>query len=229
MRATPKLKEQFKASVIQKARELFLENGVEATSMADLGRALGVSKPTVYEAFASKQALVDAVFFAAAEDVDLTWLKEAMLTPPPFDEFLDRMADAYKDYLKSPKRAEVFQLVVREGSHSTDLRRAFGNRLAVPSALAVKKIVNCAKEQGQCKPMSTEVIQKMLVAPMYFLMIDKAMFGENAMPMDAAIAYVDHSFAALKSHLCTNCTKGSSDAKVTYSAPENGRGNSEAA
>jgi AcrR family transcriptional regulator len=55
-------KEQFKADLVEAARRLFLERGVQGTSMADLGRELGVSKPTVYEAFENKQALIDAVF-----------------------------------------------------------------------------------------------------------------------------------------------------------------------
>jgi len=42
----------------------------------------------------------------------------------------------------------------------------------------------------------------MLVAPLYYLMVDRAMYGEKAMSIEAAASYIDHSFAALKTHLC---------------------------
>lgn len=70
--------------------------------MADLGRTLGVSKPTVYEVFRSKNLLMDAVFKSVADDVDLGWLERAVETPQPFPVFLDEMADGHKRVLSTP-------------------------------------------------------------------------------------------------------------------------------
>jgi AcrR family transcriptional regulator len=47
--------------VLEAAYELFLERGYEATSMAEIALRAGVSKPVVYDCFASKEALFAAV------------------------------------------------------------------------------------------------------------------------------------------------------------------------
>lgn len=212
-------REQFRSDLVDAARRLFLRKGVQATSMADLGRELGVSKPTVYEAFESKQALIDAVFHAAALDADLSWLMEDLKSPPPFATLLDHTAESYKNFLNSPRSVEVFQLVIREGVHSNDMLSAFATHLAGPSRAAMRKLVGIAMERGECVEMPLDVAQRMLVAPLYFLMLDRAMFGEGAMSHEAALAYIDHSFAALKSHLC-----GHQSTVVDVAAPRHTEG-----
>lgn len=47
--------------VLEAAYEVFLERGYEATSMAEIALRAGVTKPVVYDCFASKEALFAAV------------------------------------------------------------------------------------------------------------------------------------------------------------------------
>lgn len=53
--------EQRRAAVVAAARELFLANGVEATSVDAIARRAGVAKGTVYLSFPTKQHLVRAI------------------------------------------------------------------------------------------------------------------------------------------------------------------------
>lgn len=53
--------EQRRAAVVAAARELFLANGVEATSVDAIARRAGVAKGTVYLSFPTKQHLVHAI------------------------------------------------------------------------------------------------------------------------------------------------------------------------
>ena len=46
--------QDFKQRAVAAACDLFIEKGFEATSMGDVGTALAVSKPTIYEHFSSK-------------------------------------------------------------------------------------------------------------------------------------------------------------------------------
>jgi AcrR family transcriptional regulator len=197
-------KEHFKARVVSSARRLFLANGVEETSMASLGKELGVSKPTLYEAFESKQALVDAVFLSATRDVELGWLTRALGAPPSFQEFLHQMGENYKNFLRFAPSTEAFQLVIGEATRSKALSESYVRHLAGPSGAALRKIVADAIGRGECKPMPLEVAQKMLLAPMLFLMTDRAINRENALSLESELEYVDNAIAALAAHLCTS-------------------------
>ncbi|MEV8241780.1 TetR family transcriptional regulator [Microbacterium testaceum] len=74
--------EQRRAAVVAAARELFLANGVEATSVDAIARRAGVAKGTVYLSFPAKQHLVHAI----EEEFDaliLDRLHTATDTAPP--------------------------------------------------------------------------------------------------------------------------------------------------
>lgn len=47
--------------IIQKAHELFMRYGIRSVSMDDVANHLGISKKTIYQFFADKDALVEAV------------------------------------------------------------------------------------------------------------------------------------------------------------------------
>lgn len=74
--------EQRRAVVVAAARELFLANGVEPTSVDAIARRAGVAKGTVYLSFPTKQHLVRAI----EEEFDaliLDRLHAATATSPP--------------------------------------------------------------------------------------------------------------------------------------------------
>jgi AcrR family transcriptional regulator len=197
-------KEDFRRRVIETARQLFLQKGVSRTSMADLGRVLGVSKPTVYEAFRSKDLLMDAVFNSVADDVDTTWLTRAIEKPRPFPMFLDDTADGYKRLLTTPRSVEAFSLFIREGGQLSGLTNAFVNKYAMPATEAGQRVISAAIKAGECKPLDVTVVQKMIDAPLLHVLVDRTLFGKNGMPEGLVGPYIDHSFGALKTLLCSN-------------------------
>lgn len=74
--------EQRRAAVVDAARELFLAQGVEATSVDAIARRAGVAKGTVYLSFPTKQHLVRAI----EDEFDalvLARLRTATATAPP--------------------------------------------------------------------------------------------------------------------------------------------------
>jgi AcrR family transcriptional regulator len=50
-----------KERIQQKAHDLFMEYGLRSVSMDDIANALGISKKTIYQFFADKDELVQAV------------------------------------------------------------------------------------------------------------------------------------------------------------------------
>lgn len=64
----PRSKSDTKARARAVARELFLANGVQRTSLQDIADRLGVSKPALYYHFASREDLVRSVVEPLFED-----------------------------------------------------------------------------------------------------------------------------------------------------------------
>jgi AcrR family transcriptional regulator len=197
-------RDQFREDVVLVARKMFLERGIDQTSMALLGQALGVSKPTLYEVFPSKQILLEAVFKSAADDVDYGWILRGGEELPPLRVFLDQTAEGYKKLMSSPRSVEAFSLLVREGGHSSEVKDAFGRYLAIPATTAAKKLITHAISIGQCIPMDVDVVQKMMSAPLFHVVLDRTLFGDRGMNPALVEAYIDAAVAGLKALLCTD-------------------------
>jgi TetR/AcrR family transcriptional regulator, mexJK operon transcriptional repressor len=187
--------------VVTVATKLFLEKGFDATSMEEVGAALGVSKPTIYEAYSSKQHLLEAVVDHAIEDYDVSWLEAAAREDLPFDAFIDRFASELWAQLHTPAAAAIFQLLYREGPKSPLVVAAFHRRMREPSLGLIRDIVLSAIARGECRKMPPEIVYYMLLAPGSFVLHQRTVFGDQAMPSPVATAYLDASRQALKDSL----------------------------
>jgi AcrR family transcriptional regulator len=84
---------------IQSASDLFWSNGYERTSLADLTKAMGITPPSFYYEFGSKDGLFKRVldnYFATR----LSWAEEALQEPTArgvAEVMLHRLADLYSD------------------------------------------------------------------------------------------------------------------------------------
>ena len=86
-------------AAVAAATELFAEQGFHATAMADIARAAGVSLKALYDSFASKEALFEAVL------ADVTERFAGLMEPPtPANDprtwlldFVDRLAALLAD------------------------------------------------------------------------------------------------------------------------------------
>ncbi|GAA2119045.1 TetR/AcrR family transcriptional regulator [Streptomyces synnematoformans] len=67
---------------LEKALHAFWQYGYEATSVADLTRALGIGAPSLYAAFGDKEALFDAAVEAYARTDNGTFIDRALAEEP---------------------------------------------------------------------------------------------------------------------------------------------------
>src|SRR5271169_970207 len=95
--------------ILMKALELFSSKGYEATSVREICEAAGITKPTLYHFYGSKEgvyrALVDGTFEQFR--MDLSRLLEA---PGTAEERLRRVARSYFEYAGA--RREVMRFVL---------------------------------------------------------------------------------------------------------------------
>jgi len=103
--------------LIEVARALFAENGVDATSVEEIAAAAAVSKPIVYEHFGSKDGLYAVIVDREARRLDSA-VCEALDTPHAYyREILERGTLALLDYIDDCP--EGFRILSRDSGSGT--------------------------------------------------------------------------------------------------------------
>ncbi|MEQ1867743.1 MAG: TetR/AcrR family transcriptional regulator [Micropepsaceae bacterium] len=194
-------RESWLREVVAVATKLFLQKGFDATSMEEVGAALGVSKPTIYEAYSSKQLLLDAVVDHAIKSYDISWLDAAARDGMPFDVFIDRVADDVWAGTGAPAAAPILQLLLREGPRSPALVATYVQRMREPSRGAMRDIISSAIARGECRRTDPIVVQHMLLAPGAYITMQRILFGEKVMSPELAEAFLTASLQVLKDSL----------------------------
>ncbi|NHT17470.1 TetR/AcrR family transcriptional regulator [Cellulomonas sp. IC4_254] len=85
------------AAAVRAARAVFWARGYEATALPDLERATGLSRSSIYHAFASKRGLFDAAVDSYLDEVvrpRLRPLTEDDVAPDALDHYLTGLRDA---------------------------------------------------------------------------------------------------------------------------------------
>ncbi|MEQ1865174.1 MAG: TetR/AcrR family transcriptional regulator [Micropepsaceae bacterium] len=194
-------RESWLREVVAVATRLFLEKGFDDTSMEEVAAALGVSKPTIYEDFGSKQVLLEAVVDDAIKGYDISWLEAAARDGVPFDAFVDRLADEVWSGPAGAANAPILQLLLREGPRSPALVATYMQRMREPGRGAIRDIISSAMARGECRRMDPIVVQHMLLAPAAYITLQRFLFGEKVMPPELAAAFLEASREALKDSL----------------------------
>lgn len=111
-----------RSDILKAARDLFLEHGFASTSVDAVVAASGVSKPTVYSHFSSKEALLEAVVRAEAERLDRPI--EFRPTGDPVRD-LERVAHALTAMALAPETLAWDRMMAGEARRKPDLGRVF--------------------------------------------------------------------------------------------------------
>jgi AcrR family transcriptional regulator len=98
-----------KDQILAAARAAFDQGGVEALSLRDIARAVGITPMAIYRHYENKQALIDALVLDALGE----WSARAEAVPRDDPRaWLERMGDAFLDFaLEKPRRFEAAFLI----------------------------------------------------------------------------------------------------------------------
>tara|TARA_R110002126_G_scaffold131249_1_gene274978 strand:- start:17623 stop:18240 length:618 start_codon:yes stop_codon:yes gene_type:complete len=123
-----------RAAIIEAARTTFKSLGVTATSMDKLAEVAGVSKRTVYNHFATKEALVMTL---------MTDLWEQALSQPtvaydahqPLEAQLQQLVRDDMDYLQSKEHIEVSRMLIGHLFYTTEMQQELQKVLKEENAI----------------------------------------------------------------------------------------------
>lgn len=98
-----------RTALLRSALLLFASRGYDTVGVQEIAAATGVTKPTLYHFFGSKQGLLEALFAQYAAQLDLR-VREASIYEGDLGVTLDRVASAYIEFATSEPRAYQLEL-----------------------------------------------------------------------------------------------------------------------
>lgn len=132
-----------KDQILAAARAAFDQGGMEAVSLRDIARAVGITPMAIYRHYRNKQALIDALVLDALEE----WSARAQEVPRADPRaWFEGMGDAFVDFaLTRPRRFEAAFLI-----HTNVARRYPDDFLAgrSPAGVLYLQFFERAKAQG---------------------------------------------------------------------------------
>lgn len=193
--------QDFRGRVVSAARELFILKGYEETSMSDVGKALSVSKPTIYECFASKQALMEAVVESAVATLDMTLTRAAARGDVSFEEYINRMPEECSAMALDRNRSAMYRLLIQEGARVPAISTAFASRIATEIYAIYYQLFDRAIKSGECRPLELSVLRRMFMSPVNTLMLQIALSGEASVDPGQTRDFLEKYFEMLRLYL----------------------------
>lgn len=131
-------------AILQAAREVFVERGVEATSIEAVARRAGVSRVTVYRRYRDKQELL----------VDmLTWARDEPVPELDAERLtLDGLADLLTRALARPQVQELLVRLAGAAADHPELIRAFWTSFVQPRREALVDLLHRCQQLGRLDP-----------------------------------------------------------------------------
>jgi len=138
-------------AILDVAREVFLAQGYAATSMSEIAGRLGGSKGTLYNYFASKEALFAAFMTDACEDPALAIFANL---PPIGADLRGALIDlgvGLLDFLSREPTLSIHRLVVAEAGRFPELGQVFYETGPRKGELRIAAYLQAAMDAGQLR------------------------------------------------------------------------------
>lgn len=187
-------------AILAAGRQIFLEKGYSATSLADVVRRSGGSLATVYELFGSKRGLFEAILVGYAEEI-LAPLCTEEVAPDP-ERGLEAVGRRYLESILCPTAVAWFRAVIQEAPHVPELRETFFCPEGAPVERALAGYLARLAQQGRL-----EVDDPLRAAGQFLDLLRgglhrRALAGESAAPAATEIELQVKSAVRLFLHGC---------------------------
>lgn len=192
---------ELRSAIIVAARDLFLSRSFEKTSMTDIGKAVSVSKPTVYEHFDSKEEVIAAVVEAAFNDLDLELIRSASRGEITFQEYIRRLPNEYMMMIGCRARSAIHRLLAQHGTRLPSTARSITSRISVKMNQAYNDLFARVMNNGECRRMDHDVATRIFTSPMNTAMLQIALEGEAAFDPDKTREFFETYFSMVSQHL----------------------------
>jgi AcrR family transcriptional regulator len=147
-----RVRAMMREDILAAARTILKDQGYSELSMRGLGRAAGITAPTIYDYFPGKEAVLDALF-ADGADMLASEIKQAAAAAEPGAERLQAIGSAYRRFaIENP---DLYLLLFGGADPSYTPSETLIEKLHHISDLAAEAVQE-AMEVGYLKPGSAE-------------------------------------------------------------------------
>ena len=188
---------EFAASVIKAAWRLFVENGYIGTSMDEVAAAVGVSKPTVYEAYKNKQALFEAMIEEITHDFDPSATQAIADYQGPMVDLFRGIPNAAKVFVRRQRRTDLIRLLISEGPRMPFLVTTYRKALWERELGAWATLLSRAMDRGEFRRMDPMVAARICAGPAVNIMIERIVYGEEEADDKTVDAFLDEAYAMI--------------------------------
>jgi len=173
-------------TMLRAAERVFARRGYDGASMSDIAAEAGVSKPTLYVHFDSKEKLFDALIEDMACNVP-EGLLALDANDPDMEEQLVRAGIALMHRILKPERQEMLRVVIGAAGQFPDVGRKFfeagpGRGLAILSAYLSE-----ASAAGRLRVPDTDLGSHQLLELIQSKHLRRMLFAVAPRPADAEI------------------------------------------
>lgn len=167
--------------IISAALAEFGEKGFASTSMGSIAARAGISRPTVYLYYPTK----DAIFEAAVTDrmgALVARTQDILAVDAPFDAMLEQVLRSYYDRIVGTDAAALIRVLIAEGGRFPALTTFFRTTILGTMEGLLGALVAKGVAQGEVRAAMQDMDLKVVIAPAVFTMVFGLIFG----PMDPA-------------------------------------------
>jgi AcrR family transcriptional regulator len=157
------------AAIRAAAQRLFLQRGLQQTSMDAVAAEAGTTKQTVYRYFGSKERL----FAAVLENLVVDRLRPDLLRTVPADARPDadlegtllRIAYKILDHVLDPTYIELVRILVAEAREFPELAELYRATAIEPMAAALAELIGAAFPEDAGRPGAVPAALRLYIAP----------------------------------------------------------------
>jgi AcrR family transcriptional regulator len=166
--------------ILDEAALLFRDKGFSATSMSDLARKVGVSKPALYHHFASKEELFVAV--ATREPLEAARRMQALAADKqrPASERLRLLLDSAYGNIVESMAGQMMPTIAETSAQFPDIARRFRDGFIAAQQNALETILADGVAAGEFRDHAVDYMVEMTFGPPIMLSITRAMYGHLA-------------------------------------------------
>jgi AcrR family transcriptional regulator len=181
-----------RTQILREALLLFAEHGVEGASLRELARRVGISQPSLYHYFASKEALVEAIFSWQTAEVNKrreAALADARLKTP--QRFLLWLGNEIVSRFTEPEALALQKLIHGEAIRGGETARTFARLHIAPMVAGTAAVFSRFMSEGKIRAVDPDHAARAFVTPIIMLVMHQKMMGAAAFdPVDMR-AFVD--------------------------------------
>lgn len=179
----PRMPSQKPAIIRAAAQRLFLQHGLQQTSMDAVAAEAGTTKQTVYRYFGSKEQLFVAVLKSLVVERLQPDIRGTLPTEPQPDGALEDtlldVANRILDHVLDPTYIELVRILIAEAREFPELAELFRTTAIEPMARALTELIAVTAPNDPDRPNTTPAGLRLFVAPILNYELE-AMLGDPA-------------------------------------------------